>query len=258
MKRWLAALIFCFTLAQTCWPEGIASGVVIGGVEGISVIGQSSTPPSTPFSITYQTNATLAAASCPANVCTFSAQPIGGADPTRIVAIGILVRPAASLTTVSSVTIGGIAATQGASCAVQVSNNTLSADIWYLAVPTGTTSTIVVTVNNTIVRETIGIWSVVGTSSAFSACNTAQSTSASTLSASVSTPSGGGAIAVGNNDGTPSSVTMTNLTSDFSGPLAGNQWPGGGHDASHSGSTSYGMTWNTGGDAILSVGAFSP
>lgn len=221
----------------------------------------------TPFSIAYQTNTTYALASCTTvstvTTCAFTSQPVGTAGLTRIVDVGILIRPTTYVDTLTSVTICGVAGTE-ATGAYAVTTTNLVSDNWYAPVATGTSCTITVVMGNggaAPTRTTIGIWAVYGTSAAFSTANSASgSTNKSTISTSVTVPSGGGAIVVANKDTNPTANTVSNFTQDFGGPIEGSQWPVGGHDTSNSGSTTYGVTW-TGGtpqNVIISVASFSP
>lgn len=95
---------------------------------------------------------------------TFTAAPIGTAASDRIVVVGVQTRANAARS-VSGVTIGGNAATS-----IVVANDTAQgADIsalYYLAVPSGTTADIVVTLSAAMVRCAINVWAVYGSSGA--------------------------------------------------------------------------------------------
>src|SRR5690242_4037919 len=66
---------------------------------------------------------------------------IGAADSNRVVVVAIGARD--NTTTVSSVTIAGVSATQ-VSGAAGASGGSILTDIWYASVPTGTTATVTI------------------------------------------------------------------------------------------------------------------
>lgn len=218
---------------------------------------------STPFSITYNGQVVLASASCTVGgttTCNYTIS-IGTPDPTRIVAVPIWIRPNGTNPVVNSVTINGVSATQAINAYKSVNSGGLVVDGWYAPVPLGSGSVTVTVVSSlAITRMGIVSYSIIGTSSAFSAANAGGTTSALTTNIPVTVPTGGGSVGVAVTDGTPTAASFTNLTQDFSGPIAGNQWPESGHDTSHSGSTTFTATWTGGsnGNVIISVMAFSP
>lgn len=187
---------------------------------------------------------------------TFTAQNIGTADPTRIVVVGL--STGVNNVTVSSVTIAGSNAAQATSAAS--GGASVRSDIWYLAVPSGTTADIIVTFSSLQGRVAIFIYNVVGTGAAFSAGNNGSTASGTSMSASVTVPSGGGAIGIGNiHSASASSLTGTNLALDLaSGLITGSSTATVGHDTSHTGSTSYTFGWTTTTDGQMSLAAFSP
>lgn len=91
---------------------------------------------------------------------TWTAQPIGAAAADRLVAVALMY---AATGAVSSVTIGGIAATKVAGT---VSGVALS-EIWVAAVPTGTTANIVVNSGTVLTaRFAVSIYAIYGAASA--------------------------------------------------------------------------------------------
>ena len=85
---------------------------------------------------------------------TFSGVNIGAANASRFVVAAPIYRATGSGTTISSVTIGGGAATQ----AIQAQYGASGAGIYARAAPTGTTADIVVTLSAGAVRCAIGVW----------------------------------------------------------------------------------------------------
>lgn len=119
---------------------------------------------------------------------------IGVADTNRIVAVAIMARIGATAT-VTSVTIGGISATQVSGAAASPAN--LATDIWYAAVPTGTTATVVVNYGSTSVVSGVAVYRIITstpTPQDGQHNSSATTSSASPLSKSVTIPSGGGMI----------------------------------------------------------------
>lgn len=111
-------------------------------------------PPPDPFEATFQQSAVSAADQ---STYTFAAQPIGTASPTRrvVVALGWA---AAAAVTLSSITIGGVAATVNADSGPFTGNRRVV--FASAVVPTGTTADVVVTLSGTAVRCGIGVWSL--------------------------------------------------------------------------------------------------
>jgi hypothetical protein len=260
MRKLLTFLIalgaIVFAVVSPAWAQSpVLPGFPPGVFQNHSVYDP---PPGggTPFGITYigdNSNTTAGA------TFTFTSQAIGTADPTRIVAVGI--SHGANLVTVSSVTIGGISATQ-APGALQT-GSFIATDIWYAAVPTGTTATIVINYSASETRMALVVYSVVGTSSAFSAAGGQGLTGGgiASLTATLSTPVGGGAIAfVQVHNAGAQTFSGTNLTVDIpSGIVVGSSNNSSAHDTTHSGSTAYTMSWTTPeSDAAMSVATFSP
>lgn len=209
------------------------------------------------FSITYVGSATNTTAG---TSFSFNSQAIGTADATRIVVVGIADAVTAAIT-VTGVTIAGNAATQATSAASDSGGGALS-DIWYLAVPTGTTANIVVSVSSSQTRAAIVVYSVTNSAGGFSsASNTASGPAVTTLGATATVPSGGGAIAVLNSHTSAAATTVTNggnLTIDNNGTAFGNSAIGSGKNTTASGSTTFTFNWTTAADATVSVITFNP
>lgn len=210
---------------------------------------------STSFSISYiSNNSTVASQSS----YTYTAQGIGTADPTRIVAVAISYNAGSGANAVSGVTIGGNAATS--SGAATTSTVGAATDIYYLAVPTGTTANIVVSFSVNPSRIAISVYSVIGTGASFSTAASAQNgSSVSTLTQSGTIPTGGGAISVITiHTSTPGTVTPTNLTTDTNLTF-GSSTTVAGHNTASSGATTMGFSWaGSATDAALSIVTFNP
>lgn len=90
-------------------------------------------------------------------VYTFSSCDIGTAQSTRNVVITITAR-SSSVRSISSVTIGGVTATQAAY--ISANSNATIAAIYVASIPTGTTADVVVTFSGGMVRCLIGVYAL--------------------------------------------------------------------------------------------------
>lgn len=209
-----------------------------------------------PFGISFVGTANNVVA---ASSFTFTAQGIGTADTTRIVVVAIAHGVTGGIS-VSSVTIAGNLATQATGAAGDSTGGSFT-DIWYLAVPTGTTANIVVNLSASQSRCAIDVYSVVGTGAAFSAANKAASINSSTEAPVVTVPAGGGVIAVLNVHSSAVAGTVTNggnLTIDQNGVAFGNSVIAAGSNTTASGSTTFTMNWTGATDNSMSVASFVP
>ncbi len=168
---------------------------------------------STP-TLSYRTNATD---NTDASTYTFAAADIGTAASDRYVVVGFAARNQATIT---SITVGGIAATL-----VKLQGNTDVAALYIAAVPTGATADIVVTLPGTALRAGIGVWALYGLSASGAAEATAASTAAT---ADLSLTVTAGAIVIGqayNDAGL--SFAWVGLTENFDAQLeASNSYSG--------------------------------
>lgn len=89
---------------------------------------------------------------------TFANMPIGPASADRIVVVSFSARKTAPGSTVSSFTIGGVAAT----IAIERENNGDTVCIGYAALPTGTVADVVVVMAASMLRAHAAAWSVTG------------------------------------------------------------------------------------------------
>lgn len=213
----------------------------------------------TPFSLTWVSP--IGTNTTPGTSFTFTSQNIGAADATRIIAVGIGHGGTAGIT-VSSVTVGGNAATQATSAAGINPNGALT-DIWYYADSgaLGTSANIVVNLSGSQGRCAIAVYRAVGTGVAFSSANNAVATSGTTQSVTASIPAGGGAMAIVNVHTAGAAGTVTNggnLTIDSNGVAYGGTTIGAGNNIAASGSTAFTFNWTTSLDNAMSVATFTP
>jgi hypothetical protein len=162
--------------------------------------------PKTPFGITYVATSKDAST---ATTFTFTNHSIGAADSSRIVVVG-LADAGSGGNTISSVTIGG----NSAAIAVQTSGTSTRVGIAYLAVPSGTTATIVATYSGSVSRCFVNVYSVVGAQNGtpFDTDGPAGG-GTSSRSITIDAPIGGGVIAI-STDGNADDTTWTNATED--------------------------------------------
>jgi len=195
------------------------------------------------ISLTYQTSAQQTAST---TTFTYAGQSIGTATTDRYVVIGTMAAGGGGAgVTVSSITVGGIAAT----IVVQRNGNSGASNavtaLAIAAVPTGTTATVVVTYSATQARSAIGVWSCTGlvTPDPISTNSSVANPSSLTLS----TYSGGFAIGmVGQN--AVSTAAWTNLTERFDSTVDSALYSGADSNGTTSGSTlSASCTISTGG-----------
>ena len=200
MCRKMKRALLCLTLLLTAT---LAYGQVPGMFQPLL------SGPIIPKIITYQTNAVL---NSPATTFTFSSQAIGTAQANRYVIVGV--GGSNSTRTVSTVTIGGISATQ----LVQQQSGIITSALFIANVPTGTTASIVVTWSGSQDRAGIGVWSATGLSS--TSANSTGSTTTNNGTITLTTLSGGFAVGFTTQDNFGSTFTWTNLTSSFSSASA--------------------------------------
>jgi hypothetical protein len=240
LLTFLIAAIFSISVSASSFGSMMLLGVG-GGSAG------------TPFSITYVSDNSFVGSS----PVTFTSQAIGTADPTRIVVVTIgTITSGGGL--VTSVTIGGSTANHATGASTNNGTGGSGTDIYYLAVPSGTTATIVVT-GTSFSRCVIGVYSVVGTGSAFSTANAANNAAITSLPVTVTVPAGGGAIGVLTpHSSSAGPLTITNMTMDINNLVVGGSTYGFGNTTSAPGSTTFTGNWAGSTDAAISVATFSP
>jgi len=178
---------------------------------------------------------------------------IGTADSNRVVAAAIWSRAG---TSISSVTIGGVSATQVSGAAAANSTTTLS-DIWYASVPTGTTATIAVTYAASTQRSVVYLYRVVTSTPTPNAAGHDQTTTLTSVATTINVPSGGGAINVGGNRNFATIPTWTNAVQDDSIALSGAQATTAA-TTTGTGSITVTMTVGAGGEDCLSSASWGP
>ncbi len=152
---------------------------------------------------------------------TFTAQGIGTAAGDRVVIVGCIGR--ASSITPSSVTIGGVSATN----IVSANGTTLTTSLWALLVTAGTTADIVVTYSGATTRTGILVWGMTGTGGSITAAatNNAVDNSNNThiATTTITIQADGGAVAASSVDnGGAATSTWAGFTGDADLALSGN------------------------------------
>lgn len=198
MMRFLAALVL------------LISNAASAGTISIPFPGPGSGPYGATATLTYQT---AAASAFSTSTPSFASLTIGTADPTRVVIVGLGFSKSSGswgANPISSVTIGGVSATQvGSQVLTPVGVDTV-VSFYIAAVPTGTTATVAVTLAANTQRGFVSVWSATNLmSSTPTATNSATGTS-SGPSASLTIPSLG--FGLGFVMGRGASNTWTNLT----------------------------------------------
>lgn len=177
-----------------------------------------------PVAIVYEsTNSTDSGAA----TYTYTAQGIGTAASDRVVVVGIWGRDAGTTADISSVTIGGSAATQIVKARVNPVNTNIAA-IYALLVTTGTTADIVLNFNETMVRAGIIVWKMTGHGGVATADFTATDvTSSDPLSTTIDVPANGAAVAIAvNGSGSSNTTTWTGLTEAIDSVIGTNTMTG--------------------------------
>lgn len=145
---------------------------------------------------------------------TFAGQAIGSATPSRYVIVAAHLY-SNSARTISSVTVGGISATQVVTQSV-VNFFSYRASIYIAAVPTGTTADVVVNTSGVCEQMTISVWAAYDLNSATAVdSDSATSSGSSTFNIPAMTTSADGvalASCVYNRNGSGSAFAWTNAT----------------------------------------------
>lgn len=166
----------------------------------------------------------------------FTSQPIGSAQSDRYVIVGIGWANANPSPTISSVTIGGVAATNIATNANAYGNSAL-----YIAlVPTGTTANVdIVFSSATGLHCGIAVWSATGLTST-TAVSSGNSSASATPSVTLTTVNGGFAVGyahVGSNSSySNTTVPWTGVTQNWAGQVISYSRPHGSGSTTTTGS----------------------
>ena len=143
-----------------------------------------------------------------ATAYTFSGQALGAAASDRIIVVGGFSTNAVQ--TVSSVTIGGVSATQ---VVAATNSGGEQCALWQAAVPSGTTGDIVWTWSGAEVGMGIGVWRIIGATA--SAHASSGVTGASALSSTLDIPENGVAIAYSGSASSSRTATWSGLSEVF-------------------------------------------
>lgn len=195
LQKLIAAALVCavFVLPSSAQVPGTFSPMVTGGVAAAT--------------ITPTDNATQSTVS---TTHTYSTRAIGTAFADRIVGVCFNLQPnSTAITAITTVTIGGITATQGTF--VRISNRTVSTT-YAAAVPTGTTATIVITADQNIFGSAISVYSMANVASV-TATHSVTSTGVDPAAGSLNVMAGGVAMGCAADDA-GGTVSWSNLTED--------------------------------------------
>lgn len=172
---------------------------------------------------------------------TFSSSSIGTADADRTVIVAVASRKSGATTTISSVTVGGVAATEVAQASNTISNTNV-AGLYAIDVAAGTTADIVVTFGATMLRAGIGVYRCTGISTT---ANNTDTSTASDLAGSVTRTSVGVVVGVATDART--SAVWAGITEDFDATIGAesSQFTGA-SDAGTAGAVAITCTWSPG------------
>jgi Putative Ig domain len=160
---------------------------------------------------------------------------------------------------ITAVSIGITAAVQ-ASGARHDSGAGVGCDIWYASGATGP-ATLSITFGSTVEsRIVVGVYGVTGTPTpTFSVAGGNNTASGTSLTASISIPANGGAIAAAMTHSVSSgSGTPTNISLDTNNLVVGTSTSYIGENVTNSGSTNIGVSWTGATDAALTIVTFNP
>jgi hypothetical protein len=144
-------------------------------------------PAAAAFSLTATANAVDTTSQ---TTYTFASQSFGTADSTRIIAVLLGARNAGGTQIGSSASFGGVSASQAVGQLAP--SNAAVSEIWYAAVPTGTTGTVSITFAAANSRCSIQVYSIIAPSSAAPTATGASTANAGTTTFTI--PAGGAAI----------------------------------------------------------------
>jgi hypothetical protein len=200
------------------------------------------------------TNTDSAVDNSNATTITYSGKSFGAADPNRIIIVALGART--TNTALTSVTIGGVTATEVSGSAA-INTNTTLCDIYQAAVPTGTTGNIVIVGPAALVRSGIGVFRLVTATPAATSASNNESLSAASIAASVTVPATGKGIAFQMNRDTVAPATWTNATSDFGLAITGGSGAVTGADVTGTGAVTV-TAAAASGEVCLSIAAWGP
>ena len=182
---------------------------------------------------------------------TFSSQSLGTASGDRYIVVGVTGE--AGTTTVSSLTVAGVSATN----VIVKQQSFTTAEIWIAAVPTGTTGDIVVNWGASQDCTGIGVWAMYSANT--TAHDTAFDNSSSTVfSDTLTIPANGVAFACCSKNNT-STATWANLTEDYDeNRVAGRPHSGASTSSTTTISPTISCTWTASGTGCMVAASFGP
>lgn len=158
---------------------------------------------------------------------TYTSVPIGSANASRVVGVGIWWRASSDSDTITSMTVGGISATQtSGTYSTRSDSGADLSDIWYASVPTGTAATIVINYSASSSRSGVSTYRIITStptpSSAGFGIFGGGPPSTTATSGSITVPGGGAGFAIYGARNQSSATTWTNATGDYSANIGTN------------------------------------
>lgn len=123
---------------------------------------------------------------------TFTSRSFGAAAGDRYIVVGVVSR-SANAASISSVTIGGVSATEVNQIRNSADGFSTLAGMFIAAVPTGISGTVAVSYSTTMIRSAIVVWRLVGSTGVVAAHGTG---TGAVLETSMNVPAGGVACAI--------------------------------------------------------------
>lgn len=185
---------------------------------------------------------------------TFTAVAMGAADANRVSVAAFEWRDNPGVGTITSVTIDGISATQVSGAATSNASLT-SSDIWYADTKspgnTSTSGNVVVNFSNSPTRVAVALYRVVTATVAPTAAVATSGGGTGLTTASLTIPSGGGALAIyGNRNAGTGSVVWTNATGDYTVTAIGGTFAVGGAKVTATGTITASITSGNAADSL--------
>lgn len=201
MKRLILALLLLLPLAASAQWNGCPAGFCSPKVAGVT------------FSLDF---AGHAEDNTGGTSITFTAVPIGVADANRVVGVGVWWRENSDTDTITSMTVGGISASQASGArSTRADGGLCLSDIWYAAVPTGTTANVVVNFSAAALRGGVSTYRIITSTPTPSATSFGISLTSGVSTGSITVPSGGAGFAMYGNRNQSSATTWTNAVLDY-------------------------------------------
>jgi hypothetical protein len=236
-----------FLLAALVWSGGAQAQV------SMTHAGRGAPGGGASFSITYEASATSNTTTATQNLGTVSY----GATPS-VVVIPICYSSATPVT-ISSVSLNGVSGSQVSGFYDFVAGVGQNGDAWYVVAPGGSSGNLTITFSGALSSAGaalyVSLYNIQTSTTTPSVANAAQSNNASSLSASVAIPTGGGAIASYCSWIGETFSGWTNAVNDFNG-TTGNMAINVGHNTTAGGTTPT-ITGTTGSANAATLGVVS-